>query len=191
MTRKSKKVSPGEQRTAEDRLEHHIKNRMYEADYLLAPRDKPKTNAALGVRVVLTVVAWLVLAFKVQPGSGYFVSLFLFATPLIVDYVAFEPDGILRKLCWKIAIAAAGIWAVIGFMGGIGLIAIENTANGLVISSSSDFIYSIAPVSLERFHSLLLVSVVFTLVDFIVYKSTLEFAMADYAIEQAATRKGG
>ena len=82
------------------------------------------------------------------------------------------------------------VWAFIGFMGGVGLFAIEKAADGFLIYSSPDFIYSLRPIPLVHFHSLVLISVALALIDFVAYRSPLELALSDYAVEQAAARKG-
>lgn len=190
LSRKQKKSARDKRLPDEERLESLVRDRLYDVDYLLVPRDKPKAHAALGWRVIVIVIAWVVLAWRVEPGTGYFVSLFLFATPLIVDYTSFEPDDRLRKWCHNVAIGAAIVWAFIGFMGGVGLFAIEKAADGFLIYTSPDFIYSLRPIPLVHFHSLVLISVALALIDFVAYRSPLELALSDYAVEQAAARKG-
>ena len=101
LSRKQKKSARDKRLPDEERLESLVRDRLYDVDYLLVPRDKPKAHAALGWRVIVIVIAWVVLAWRVEPGTGYFVSLFLFATPLIVDYTSFEPDDRLRKWCQR------------------------------------------------------------------------------------------
>ena len=157
-------------------------------DYLLVPRDKPKAHAALGWRVIVIVIAWVVLAWRVEPGTGYFVSLFLFATPLIVDYTSFEPDDRLRKWCHDVAIGAAIVWAFIVSWAELDC-SPSKAADGLIYTSP-DFIYSLRPIPLVHFHSLVLISVALALIDFVAYRSPLELALSDYAVEQAAARKG-
>lgn len=102
--------------------------------------DSPNKLAHLGVRFAYTCIAWVMLGVGVSVGNAFFVSIFLFALPLLMDYFKFDPEHKIRKWFKRLEILIVGFWALMGIFGAFGAFEIVKIEVGLVACSSDKFI---------------------------------------------------
>lgn len=135
----------------------------FDQDSKVVP-DKPTKFNHLGFRVAYTVIAWIVLGKGVNQGQGFFVSLFLFMIPLLMDYMKF--DFLNRKWLRSIGIALSALWTLFSLVGLFGVLSVVATKHGLVVMLSKNYVvYPGLAMSLAAIWLLLLLSVFLTVFD--------------------------
>ncbi|WP_156040127.1 hypothetical protein [Alicyclobacillus macrosporangiidus] len=100
--------------------------------------DKPTKFAHLGFRIIYTFISWVVLGKSVVEGQSFFVSVFLFAIPLLMDYLKFDTSD--RRWIRNTGIAVSMVWVVFSLMGLFGVLSIVSTKMGFVVMVSKDYI---------------------------------------------------
>lgn len=108
--------------------------------FLTCPDDSPTKVAGLGWRFAYTVFAWFILGYGITGGNSFFVSLTLFAVPLLMDYLKFRP-----KTTWRIGLKSFGVlfsslWVLIGLVGMSGILKIVIVNEELHFKVSEKFI---------------------------------------------------
>lgn len=99
----------------------------------------------IGGRVIYTIVAWFVLALDVSPTS-FFVSLFLFVLPVLMDCVHFGYEGWSIKKIIQIETSICIIWATFAILGLVGIFVVVPNDGVLCIVTSDKFIGFTTPM---------------------------------------------
>ena len=93
----------------------------------------------IGGRFIYTVVAWFVLALDVSPTS-FFVSLFLFILPILMDCISFGYKGWSKEKTIRIETAICMFWATFAILGLFGIFVVVPNHGALCIVTSKSFI---------------------------------------------------
>lgn len=107
--------------------------------HLLKVDDEPTQYAGLGFRAVLAVMGWIVFGFS-NGGQDLKNSLFLYATPLLLDYMRFRPTTTYRKVLRNIGIVTTGFIVCIVILSFIGGLQCPKIQTDVVLQISDDFI---------------------------------------------------
>ena len=99
----------------------------------------------IGGRVIYTIVAWFVLALDVSPTS-FFVSLFLFVLPVLMDCIHFGYEGWSIKKIIQIETSICIIWATFAILGLVGIFVVVPNDGVLCIVTSDKFIGFTTPM---------------------------------------------
>lgn len=154
---------------------HLLVNRMASVgsrESIISPDDKPTVFAHLGWRVAYTLVACLLLGKGVREGSGFFVSLLLFAFPLLLEYLRFQPKEKLRQWYRRICIIISACWVVVGIIGLTGVLEIYHFNNEFGVRVSYDYIvFPGFSFPLKYLWFTTLASVILTILDLWAYSS--------------------
>ena len=137
-------------------------------------QDVPTKVAHLGWRFFYTLIAFLILGYGISPGSGFFISLSLFTSALLMEYLRFTPDTRWRKLIRNSGIFVFGIFLLIGIVGIIGILNVVTNGDLLLVVTSDNFIVRGPPVALSMIWYILGISIVITLCDWVIYESPIE-----------------
>ncbi len=85
--------------------------------------DKETFFTHLGFRCVYTFICLVILGFKVEPSTNFFITLIFFGVPLLVDYLKFGPDYnkpgkiTIRKTIRTVGIILSVLWVILGCVG--------------------------------------------------------------------------
>ncbi len=139
------------------------------------PADTPTRVAHLGWRFVYTSIAFAVLGLGASPGTGFFVSVLLFAGSLLLDYFKFLPDTPLRRVIRRIGIGYTGCFCTLGIFGLVGILTVISVqANLYVMVSSSYVVAKGASFPIEYIWYSAGIAAFLTGVDWVVYEGFLE-----------------
>lgn len=142
--------------------------------YRICHQDRLSSFAHLGWRAALTLFTWFILGFGINTGNGFFVSLMLFATPLLFDYLRFKTWG-WRTLLKRLEIIFSFSWFFIGIIGLVGILYIERLEGVFYIKVSSSFIafHSIS-LQVKNLWEAIGFSIFFAIIDCFLYQNEIE-----------------
>ena len=133
----------------------------------LASADRPNMVAHLGFRVIYTFIAWMVLAKGISE-SAFFVSVFLFALPVLMDCLKFTSTEKARRWIMWGEIAVSGCWCIIALLGMLGILLVQEVNGLLMISTSTEFIgFNFGMMPVEKIWRWLGTVLVVTIVDWL------------------------
>lgn len=139
------------------------------------PADIPTRVANLGWRVIYTILTYAVLGLGINPGTGFFVSLTLFAIPLLIEYLKFIPDTFWRRLIRKTGIIFSLYCVFIGVLGLIGIFNIEIVNDKLLLVVAKNYIVAQGQFcGLDSIWYSVGFSIPLTLIDWIIYEGYYE-----------------
>ncbi|MEW6172242.1 MAG: hypothetical protein AB1510_04140 [Bacillota bacterium] len=117
------------------------KEKLSKCPHVFCPLDQPTKFAHLGLRVVYTIVSWVILGKSITiAGRGFFTCLILFSAPLLFDYLKFTPDTRLREVLIFIGKIVSGFWIVTGFFGQSDIINLISNQGHVAFTVSQDFV---------------------------------------------------
>lgn len=93
----------------------------------------------LFMRVIYTFLAWFVLG-KGISSSTFFVSMFLFVFPILLDYLQFYFSGWSRRWLLNAEVLICTIWFMVSLTGLTGVLTVQIEDSHYIISAASDFI---------------------------------------------------
>lgn len=149
------------------------------SQYSTHTNDKPTKVAQLGWRCVYILLAWVILGYSPSPGKGYLTALCLFAFPLLLDYLKFEPDTPVRKWVRSIGIFVSGFWVFLGALGAFDVLTVTIVKDEtlMVVVTEKFLVGKGAGLPLLYTWYAVCVSVLLTLVDWVAWESDLEKAL--------------
>lgn len=139
--------------------------------------DRPTVFSALWLRAAYTLLAWLVLGYWAEPNSNFFVTLFLFSTPLLIDYFRFEPaNSRFRKYVKYAGVVVTSFWLLFSLLGMMEILHLESIGSGANVAvGQNHLLYTVIPsIPLLTVWSVLGTSTFLTIVDAIVFRSKAE-----------------
>lgn len=146
--------------------------------------------AHMGYRVAYTFIAWIVLAYGVMPGTGFFTSLVLFSLPLFFDYLRFDPYEKWRKRIRVFELIFTGIIICLGVIGLIGIIMVVLQRETLMVVVSNHYlIFKGVSAPLYVLWGSLSISAVLTVVDYFLYKESFDDKFLTYHYAKGQRRK--
>ena len=118
------------------------------------------------MRVVYTILAWYVLG-KGISSSTFFVSMFLFVFPILLDYLQFYFSGCSRQWLLNIEVFVCIVWFIFSLLGLTGIFVVQMYNDKYLISTAADFIgFQGNVISLQRLWWLLGTMPFFAAMDF-------------------------
>lgn len=110
------------------------------ANHCMCVDDDPNQLAHLGFRFAYTCIAWFILGMGISEGTSFFVSIALFAMPLLMDYLKFNPRDKMRIRIKTIEIIVVGFWVIVGVLGSFGVFEIIKLNGEFILKTSDKFI---------------------------------------------------
>jgi len=150
---------------------------MNECPCFIEPIDRPTKAVNLRLRFGLTLISWLVLGQGINAGNGFFVSLFLFATPLFADYLRFSPKEGWRLFLRRIGIFFSGSWVLTGLVGLLGPLQVHITQPNNIpyIKVAQNYIVMRGYAFPAQYIWFSIgITVAITLIEWVAYESSLE-----------------
>lgn len=140
-----------------------------------------------GPRFFLAAVSWFILGHSIETGHGFFASLILFVSPLLLDYLSFKPGEKKREFLRKLEIFLGSSWVFIGFLGLVKILLVESINQVLFIKVSKDFIVlKGATFPLQFLWYFVGLTVLTTIVDWFAYREKVDDAtMEKIELEQS------
>lgn len=136
--------------------------------------DKPTPVNSLMWRAFYYGFAWWIMAAGIAPGPGFFVSMILFALPLLFEYAKFVPDTKRRVELWILGMVVAFVWIVVGFTGLTGGFVIEQINGEMYVKVVNFLAFHKGTTPLRWFWWAMVASVSITCYDWLSYESPFE-----------------
>ena len=141
----------------------------------LSSTDKSNAVAHLGFRFLYTILAWCVLGLGIS--DNFFVSMFLFVLPILMDCVKFKPVDRIRHWINRIEILITGFWSLVSLLGMVGILILEKDGLNWIIKTSENFVgFILTPISVKMIWCYLITTVAVTMIDWFCNKDKLTMA---------------
>ena len=145
----------------------------------LSATDHPNMAAHLGFRLAYTILAWFVLGIGATD-RGFFVAVFLFVLPVLMDCMKFTPQTKARTVIKHIEIFIAATWSILSLLGLAGVLIVNPTETDVVIGTASNFIgFKLSGVPIQHVWISLFSVTFITAVDWFCNSTKLENAYYD------------
>ena len=125
--------------------------------------DSPNMVAHLGFRCFYTVLAWIVLGYKVN--EGFFLSMCFFVLPVFMDCLKFTPLNEIRKLVRNCELCVSGLLFGVSLLGVIGIYELKKVDGAWTIYLTDFAGYLPSDIELGTMWMLLILVVFVTLID--------------------------
>lgn len=132
-------------------------------------------NSSLVFRAIYCGIAWFIMGKAISEGNGFFTSIILFASPLLIDYIKFIPSDIIRRNIKIAGMILSLLWIIFGFLGLSNILIVNTIGDMLVIQVAQDFIILKGVyVGLKGIWLLLGISASLTTIDYFAYRTKME-----------------
>ncbi|ONK21236.1 hypothetical protein BLX87_23215 [Bacillus sp. VT-16-64] len=152
--------------------------------------DDPQTVfSVLWFRVGYTTIAWLIMGFWDEPYTkNFFITLLLFASPLLMDYLRFKPiNNKIRSGIKYIGVTVSALWILFSILGMSSFFRLNKSQ----LAVDEDHLLSsiVPPIPVIMIWALLGLSVALTIVDAIVYRSKAERKVGELLRDEVETER--
>ena len=138
----------------------------------LSATDNPNMAAHLGFRFFYTLIAWLVLGFKVN--EGFFLAMCFFALPVFMDCVKFTPLSKKRKRIILVETIFSGLLFGVSIIGVIGIYQVKKVGETWQIFTKDFIGYLPSGFDISIMWYWLGLIVIITMVDWLCNESKLD-----------------